>query len=118
MALGNEEPEEDRRGPAESAVDVVRRILVGLIRAVEDGGELIGASIREELARFRSEIERRVTGLVLLVVGGGLVTAGAAIFLERLFGSWAPVLLVLGALYVAVGAWLLSSSGSAGGDTP
>jgi hypothetical protein len=92
-----------------SAFELVRRIIVGLVQAVENGAELVSTSLREELAGFRTDIERRLVGILLLVVGGGLATGGVALLLHQWIGSWPPVLLLLAVVFVGPGIWLLSS---------
>jgi len=93
-----------------SAFELVSRVLVGIVQAIEDGADLIGASVREELGRFRTGFVRSLVAAVMLAIGGGLLTGGLAVLIHTWIGSWAPVLLILGAVYVSVGAWLFHSS--------
>lgn len=103
------EPEESL---TPSAFELVRRILVGMVQAIEDGADLLGASVREELGRFRTDLFRGVLAVSLLAAGGGLLTAGLAMLLNAWLGSWPLVLLLLGGVYLAAGAWLFTSSTS------
>ena len=100
-----------------SGFELVRRVLVGMVQAVEDGADLLGASVREELGRFRADLVKIMVATCLLTAGGGLLTGGVALLLHTWIGSWPPVLLVLGGVYLAVGGWLFTSS-SASGDDP
>ncbi|MGH9461887.1 MAG: hypothetical protein ACRD1X_11755 [Vicinamibacteria bacterium] len=95
-----------------SAFELASRILVGIAQAIEDGADLLGASVREELGRFRTDFVRSLVAAVSLAIGGGLLTGGLALMIHAWIGSWALVLLILGAVYVSVGAWLFRSSAS------
>ncbi len=99
-----------------SAFELVRRVLVGMVQAIEDGADLLGTSVREELGRFRTDLVRSLVATFLLAAGGGLMTAGLALLLHTWIGSWPPVLLVLGGVYLAAGVWLFVSSSASGGD--
>jgi hypothetical protein len=90
-----------------SSFELISRILTGFVGAIEDGTELLQATLREELARFREELERRLAGVLLLVASAGLITAGIALLLHRLVSDWAVVLLILGAIHLAGGLWLV-----------
>lgn len=107
-ASGEVSTQEEEPEPV-STFELVRRIIVGLVQAVENGAELVSTSLREELTSFRTDIERRLVGIVLLLVGGGLATGGVALLLHRWIGSWPPVLLLLAVVFVGPGIWLLSS---------
>ncbi|HEX9726654.1 MAG TPA: phage holin family protein [Vicinamibacteria bacterium] len=91
--------------------ELVRRVLVGMVQAIEDGADLLGASVREELARFRTDLVKSAVATLLLVGGSGLLTAGIALLMRAWIGTWPPVLLVLGGVYLAVGGWLFASTG-------
>jgi len=106
--LEGESPERTA-GEAEqlSSYELLSRILTGLVQAIEDGAGLIQATLREELARFRENLERRLAGVVLLLLSGGFFTAGAALLLHKLIADWALVLLIVGAVYLAGGLWLM-----------
>lgn len=93
-----------------SSFELVRRVVVGMVQAIEDGAELLGASVREELDRFRADAVKSLVAAILLVAGAGLLTAGIALLLRAWIGSWPPVLLALGGLYLVLGGWLLFSS--------
>ncbi len=99
-----------------SAFELVRRVLVGMVQAIEDGADLLGASVREELGRFRTDLVRSLVATFLLAAGGGLMTAGLALLLHTWIGSWPTVLLVLGGVYLTAGGWLFVSSSASGGD--
>ncbi len=105
-----------------STFELARRILVGVVQAVEDGANLVGASLKEELGRFREDAVRTVIAVAFLAAGGGLATGGMALLLHRWLGSWSPVLLVLGGVYMVAGFWLLqvrgptNSTGETGGN--
>jgi len=99
-----------------STFELARRILVGVVQAVEDGANLVGASFREELGRFREDAVRSLIAVAFLATGGGLATAGIALLLHRWIGSWSPVLLVMGGVYLVAGFWLLHVSRAGGGD--
>jgi len=99
-----------------STFELARRILVGVVQAVEDGANLVGASLREELGRFREDAVRTLIAVAFLATGGGLATAGIALLLHRWIGSWSPVLLVMGGVYLVAGFWLLHVSRAGGGD--
>ena len=86
------------------------------MQAVEDGANLVGASLREELGRFREDAVRTLIAAAFLATGGGLATAGIALLLHRWIGSWSPVLLVMGGVYLVAGFWLLHVSRAGGGD--
>jgi len=112
----------DIREPEEpltpSAFELVRRVVVGMVQAIEDGADLLGASVREELARFRTDLVRAVIAACLLAAGGGLLTAGLAMLMNAWMGSWPPVLLLLGGVYLGLGIWLFtSSSAGTNGDS-
>ena len=75
-----------------SAFELVRRVLVGMVQAIEDGADLLGASVREELGRFRTDLVRSLVATFLLAAGGGLMTAGpfpVAARLDRFVGPGA-----------------------------
>jgi hypothetical protein len=97
-----------------SSFELARRVLVSMVQAVEDGADLLGASVREELGRFRTDLVRALVATFSLAAGGGLLTAGLALLMHDWIGSWPPVLLVLGGLYMAAGVWLFVSSSASG----
>lgn len=86
-----------------STVALLRDVLLSLTRVAEDSTDLVGASVREELARFRDEMSRHALALAAVVTGAALLTAGLAIFLSELLGSWPLTLSLFGALYLAAG---------------
>lgn len=98
----------DRR---RSTASVVRDAVLSATHIVEDSTELIGASVREELERFRADMARQALAIVAIVIGGGLLTAGLAMFLNQLVQNWALTFVIFGALYVAVAVVLQSLTG-------
>jgi len=102
--------------PSPSTFELARRVLVAMVQAIEDGADLLGASVREELGQFKEDLLRGLAGVLLVAIGAGLVTAGLALLLHGWFGSWSPVLLVLGGIYLAVGGWLWTPQRASGGD--
>lgn len=71
-----------------------------MVGAFEDVAELLGATIREELARFRRELARHALGIALLIPGVGLVTAAVVLLLQKWLDQWAASLLIVGAFYL------------------
>jgi len=86
---------------------LIRRILLGIIESVGEGAELVTASVDEALSRFLRQAQRNLVLLFLLLVGGSLVTAGAALFVQRLIRNWPLVLIIFGGVYLV--AWLVVS---------
>lgn len=84
----------------------LRNVVLDLTQVVEDSTELIGASVREELAAFRVDMARQLLALVAVVVGGALATAGLAMLLHQWIGSWPITLLIFGAFYLSCAAGL------------
>lgn len=104
-------PEERRR----STLGLVRDLLTSMTRLLEDSADLIGASIREELLRFREELARHALAVTAIIVGSLLLSAGLAMFLNQLLGNWALTLTLFGALYLAIGIVLQKGPRSEGG---
>lgn len=95
--------------PAEhprSTLALLRNVVLDLTQVVEDSTELIGASVREELAAFRDDMARHALAIVAVVIGGSLLTAGLAMMVSEWIGSWPVTLLIFGAIYVAFAAGL------------
>jgi hypothetical protein len=92
--------------PKVSSVELLRRVILGLIDAIGDGAELVGASVGETLARSRIELERRVVVLLLISAGVLAISVGVTMLLKELIGSWYLTLLVIGAVHIGVGLWL------------
>jgi len=103
--------ETDEESMSVPAFELVRRILVGMVQAIEDGADLLGASVREELGRFRTDIVKSAIATSFLIAGGGLLTAGLAALMHVWLGTWPPVLLTLGGVYLVVGGLLFVSMG-------
>jgi Putative Actinobacterial Holin-X, holin superfamily III len=106
-------PEERRR----STLGLVRDLLTSITRLAEDSADLIGASIREELLRFRVELARHALAVVAIVAGAVLLSAGLALFLRDLLGSWPWTLVLFGTLYLVVGFVLSKGSSHESGQT-
>lgn len=105
------QPVHHGRGEGESdplsGLVLIRRILLGIIESVGEGAELVTASVDEALSRFLRQAQRNLVLLFLLLVGGSLVTAGAALFVQRLIRNWPLVLIIFGGVYLV--AWLVVS---------
>jgi hypothetical protein len=106
-----EAPADERR----STLSLLRNVVVDLTQVVEDSTELIGASIREELAQFRQDTARHVLSLVATVIGGSLLTAGLSMLISSWIGNWPGTLLILGAIYLAA-AFVLRVRNPSDGD--
>ena len=100
---------------ARSSLTVLRHVIVNLTQVVEDGTELVGASVREELVDFRRDFTRHALSLVAVVLGGVLLSAGLAMLVSDWIGSWPITLLIFGAVYLAFAAGL--QLGRSGSDT-
>ena len=92
---------ETHPGERRSTLALLRNVVLGLTQVVEDSTELIGASVREELAQFREDMARHALTLVAIVIGGSLLTAGLAMLVSSWIGSWPVTLLIFGAIYIA-----------------
>jgi len=93
-------PEEE--APARSTLGVARDIVLSLTQMVEDSAELVSATVREELQRFRVEMARGAMAAVAVVIGGSLLTAGLAMYVRDLLGSWPLTLCLFGAFYLGI----------------
>ena len=91
-----------------STLSLVRNGIMDLTQVVEDSTELIGASVREELAQFREDMARHMLALVAVVIGGMLLSAGLDMLVSQWIGSWPVTLLIFGAIYFAFafGLWM------------
>jgi hypothetical protein len=92
-------------GPVEdvSRLAGARRVLLGFTEILEDSVDLLGATLREEIARAPSQWVAPVVGLASAMAGAVFLTAAAAIFLRDLFGAWSLSFLALGVFYAGVG---------------
>lgn len=98
---GGGAPSPKTRATAEpSTFELFGRVVTGVVGAFEDVAELLGATIREELARFRRELARHALGIALLIPGVGLVTAAVVLLLQKWLDQWAASLLIVGAFYL------------------
>ena len=89
----------ERAGRRRSALSLMREAILSATHIVEDSTELIAASLREELERFRGELARQALSVIAICMGGALLTAGLALFLNDLIHNWAVTLVLFGALY-------------------
>jgi len=96
----------DGEAPARSTLGVARAVVLSLTQMVEDSAELVSATVREELDRFRAEMARGAMSAVAVAVGGSLVTAGFSMWLRERVGSWSLTLFLVGAFYLGVAAVL------------
>jgi len=85
VPLPRERPEPER--VAGSTLDLLRRVLIDGTLAMEQAFDLTGATLREELQDFRTGLMRRLAGLGVLLIAGGLLTAAFCLLLNRLLGS-------------------------------
>jgi hypothetical protein len=92
-------------GPV-SSFELLRRVIVGVIRSVSDGAELISTSVSEEFVQFRVDVEHRVIIILLFIAGILAVGVGLMLFLRQLIGSWPPTLLLMGGCFLGVGIFL------------
>ncbi|HXV60506.1 MAG TPA: hypothetical protein VEK15_07425 [Vicinamibacteria bacterium] len=86
-----------------STLSVLRSVVLSLTHVVEDSTEFVSASVREELERFRIEMARHALSIIAVVAGTALVSAGVAMFVSKLVGSWSLTLVLFGGLYLAIG---------------
>lgn len=93
-------PQEE--APARTALGVARDVVLSVTHMVEDSAELVSATMREELTRFRVEMARSAMSAVAVVVGGSLLTAGLAMYVRALVDSWPLTLCLFGAFYIGV----------------
>jgi hypothetical protein len=88
------------------SLEVIRRIILGMIQAIGDGADLVGASIREELERFRCDLEHRLIVVLLVSAGVLSISVGIVLLLKELIGNWPVTLLLVGGSHVIAGVWL------------
>jgi len=105
-----------REGPGEdvSRLAGARRVILGFTEILEDSVDLLGATLREEIARAPSQWVGPVVGLASAMAGAVFLTAAAALFLRDLFGTWSLSFLALGVFYAGVGiaVWKSARSGA------
>lgn len=97
------EEDDPRSHGRRSSVELIRDVVLSLIRVVEDSTELLTVSLSEELTRFREETERRFLAHLLVLLGTALVDTALAIILAQRLESWPTALLVLGGLHLVAG---------------
>lgn len=104
-SVPHEHEDYEDREPRRSTLGLLRSVVLDLTQVVEDSTELIGASVREELADFRVDMARHMLSIVAIVIGGSLMTAGFAMLASKWIGlPW--TLVIFGGLYVAIAVWL------------
>lgn len=96
----------DEEVPARTTLGVARDVVLSVTQMVEDSAELVSATVREELTRFRVEMARNALSGVAVMVGGSLLTAGLMIYVRQAVGSWPLTLCLAGAFYLGVAAIL------------
>jgi hypothetical protein len=95
--------EGDRLQESVSSIELLRRVIVGVIQSISDGAELISTSVAEEFTRFRVDVEHRVIIILLFIAGIIAVGVGVMLFLRQLIGSWPPTLLIIGGCFLGAG---------------
>jgi F0F1-type ATP synthase assembly protein I len=85
-----------------SALGILRDVVLSLTQIAENSAELLSATVREELQRFRVEMARHAITILAFMVGGVLLTIGLAMYLRQLIGSWPLTLCLLGALCLVI----------------
>jgi len=98
----SEMPREE--APARSTLGVARDVVLSITHMVEDSADLVSATVREELQRFRVEMARSAMSVVAVLAGGSLLTAGLSMYLRELLGSWPLTLCLFGVFYIGIGA--------------
>ena len=83
---------------ARSTIGILRDVVVSLTQIAENSAELLSATVREELGRFRTDIARHAVAALAFLVGGSLLAIGLAMYLRELIGSWRLTLCLLGAV--------------------
>ena len=96
-------PEEE--SSARSTLGVARDVILSLTQIVADSAELVSATMREEVHRFRVMMLRGVLAAVAAVAGAALLAAAAAMSLREWL-DWPLTLLLLGAVCLGI-AYLL-----------
>lgn len=113
FAESGETPPRERR----SSFTLLRNVVIDLTQVVEDSTELIGASVREELAEFREDMARQALSIVAIIIGGLLLAAGLAMLVSAWLGSWSATLLIFGAIFVLIAVLLQSANRRDAEDT-
>jgi len=96
----------EQSGEPRSTMELLRNVVLHLTHIVEDSTDLVGASIREELAQFRQDLARHALAIATVVIGATLASAGVAMLVARWLESWPATLLILGAVYLGFAAGL------------
>lgn len=92
----------EEQAPARTTLGLARDVVLSVTHMVEDSAELVSATMREELTRFRVEMARGAMAAVAVVVGGSLLTAGLAMYVRDLLESWPLTLCLFGAFFIVV----------------
>ena len=104
-SIPHEHEDYEHQEPRRSTLGLLKNVVLDLTQVVEDSTELIGASVREELAEFRVEMGRHLMSIGAGIIGAALLTAGLAMFVSDRIGlPW--TLVIFGGVYVAVAIWL------------
>lgn len=117
MDMAQQEPTPlHREGPGEdvSRLAGARRVILGFTEILEDSVDLLGATMREEIARAPSQLVGPLVGLASAMAGAVFLTAAAALFLRDMLGTWSLSFLALGIFYAGVGiaVWKSARSGA------
>jgi hypothetical protein len=104
MSEADEPAEPLPEASARTTLGVARDAVLSITQIVEDSAELVSATLREELERFRREAARGALSAAAALVGGSLLTAGLSMYLARLLGSWPLTLCLFGILYLGIAA--------------
>ncbi|HEY7698157.1 MAG TPA: hypothetical protein VIE88_07055 [Vicinamibacteria bacterium] len=88
--------------PARTTLGLARDVVLSFTHMVEDSAELVSATMREELTRFRVEMARGAMSAVAVIVGGSLLTAGLAMYLHEFLQSWPLTLSLFGIFFIGV----------------
>jgi hypothetical protein len=91
-----------------SSLDLLRRVIVGVIQSVSDGAELISTSVAEQFVQFRVDVEHRIIIFLVFIAGILAVGVGIMLFLRQLIGSWPATLLLIGVCFLGIGFFLTS----------
>jgi hypothetical protein len=90
--------------PARTTRGVARDAVLSITQIVEDSAELVSATLREELERFRREAAKGAISAAAALAGGSLLTAGLSMYLARILESWPLTLCLFGVLYLGIAA--------------
>lgn len=103
----DESSELDADVESRSAMTLLRSVVLDLTHIVEDSTDLVSASLREEMERFRIDVTRQLFLVAAALTGAFLATAGIAMFVARWLESWPITLVIFGALYLGAAALIV-----------